>query len=54
MNFASKFPHNPYEGQIFYDADTDRTFEYQRRDILEQMINCSKEVYYWFDISKEI
>ena len=54
MTYPSKFPYNPYEGQIFYDPDTDRTFEYQRRDILDRMINCKKDDYFWFDISEDI
>ena len=54
MTYPSRFPSDPYEGQIFYDADTDRTFEYQRRDILDQMINRHKDVYFWENISKEI
>ena len=54
MTYPSRFPSDPYEGQIFYDADTDRTFEYQRRDILDRMINCKKDDYFWFDISEEI
>ena len=53
MNYPSRFPSDPYEGQIFYDADTDRTFEYQRRDILDRMINRKKDDYFWVDISDE-
>ena len=54
MTFPSRFPSDPYEGQIFYDADTDNTYEYQRRDILDRMINRHKDVYYWENISKEV
>ena len=54
MTYPSRFPTDPYEGQIFYDPDTDTTFEYQRRDILDRMINCSKEIYFWENISKEV
>ena len=54
MTYPSRFPSDHYEGQIFYDADTDNTYEYQRRDILDQMINRHKDVYFWENISKEI
>ena len=53
-NYPSRFPSDPYEGQIFYDADTDNTYEYQRRDILDRMINRHKADYYWENISKEL
>ena len=54
MTYPSRFPSDPYECQIFYDADTDNTYEYQRRDILDRMINRHKDVYFWENISKEI
>ena len=47
------FPSNPYEGQIFYDPDIDKTFEYQRRDILDRMINRHKNDSFWCDISED-
>ena len=54
MTYPSSFPSDLYEGQILYDADTDNTYEYQRRDILDRMINRHKTDYYWENISKEI
>ena len=54
MTYPSRFPSDPYEGQIFYDADTDNTYEYQRRDILDRMINRHQDHFVWCDISEEV
>ncbi len=54
MTYLSKFPSNPYEGQIFYDPDTDRTFECVFRDPLDRMINRHQDHFVWCDISKEV
>ena len=50
---SSKFPYNPYEGQIFYDPDTDRTFECVFRDPLDRMINRHQDHFVWCDISED-
>ena len=50
---SSKFPYNPYEGQIFYDPDTDRTFECVLRDPLDRMVNFHLAEYVWCDISED-
>ena len=53
MTYLSKFPSNPYEGQIFYDPDTDRTFECVLRDPLDRMVNFHLAEYVWCDISED-
>ena len=54
MTYLSKFPSDPYEGQIFYDPDTDRTFECVFRDPLDRMINRHQDHFVWCDISEEV
>ncbi len=54
MTYPSRFPSDPYEGMIFYDPDTDRTFECQCRDPLDRMVNLHKTLFEWVDISKEV
>ena len=53
MTSPSSFHYNPYEGQIFYDPDTDRTFECKFRDPLDRMINKHLAHYVWCDITEE-
>ena len=48
------FPNNPYEGQIFYDPDIDKTFEYVERDRLAVMVNCHSDWCEWKDITDEL
>ena len=54
MTYPSKLPFDPYEGQIFYDPDTDRTYECQCRDPLDRMLNLHKTLFEWVDISEEV
>jgi hypothetical protein len=53
MTSPSSFPYNPYEGQIFYDPDTERIFECQFRDPLDRMINKHLAHYVWCDITED-
>ena len=48
------FPTSPYEGQIFYDPDNEKTYECVYRDALDRMVNLHKESHYWKDISEEL
>ena len=49
-----KFPNNPYIGQIFYDPDLKRTFEYVEKDFSKIMINCHSDWCEWKDITDEL
>ena len=42
--FGVIFPKNPYIGQIYYDPDLERTFEYVERDRLAVIVNCHSDL----------
>lgn len=52
--FGVIFPKNPYIGQIYYDPDLERTFEYVERDRLAVMVNCHSDWCVWKDITEEL
>tara|TARA_R100001126_G_scaffold93279_1_gene63598 strand:- start:755 stop:952 length:198 start_codon:yes stop_codon:yes gene_type:complete len=47
------FPSNPYEGQIFYHAEAEKTYECVFRDPLDRMINNHLAHYVWCDITDD-
>ena len=47
------FPSNPYEGQIFYHAEAEKTYECVFRDPLDRMINRQMKHYVWCDITDD-
>ena len=53
MTYPSRFPSDPYEGQIYHDPATDRTFECQCKDPLDRMINKQLAHYVWCDITDD-
>jgi hypothetical protein len=54
MTFLSKFPNDPYEGQIFYHPASKKTYECVFRDPLDRMVNRHQNHFVWCEITEEV
>ena len=52
MKFIT-FPSNPYVGQIFYEPETDKLYEYCEVSRADELTGMVAESAMWFDITEK-
>ena len=52
--FGVVFPKNPYIGQIFYEPNLKKTFQYVEKNFFKIMIDSHTDWCEWKDITNEL